>query len=89
MYDTTKVYVAASIVAVGIITKSAIRIHRVENLKRLEIERNLHLDLQAIKNSVAVMNDRIERGGIHSYQELVANVNNEIAFQKIAIREDN
>lgn len=82
------VYTTASAVVVIAAAKSCIRVHREEQQKRLEIERNKQLDIEAIKRVSPVMEARIEAGEIRDLPSLIDSFHNEIAFQKIAIRED-
>lgn len=46
------------------------------------------LDVHAIHLATDVVNGRIERGEIRSYDELKEAVLTEVAFQKMAVRED-
>lgn len=81
-------YLAAFAAAAVVTAKSYLRVHRDESAKRLEIEKNMHLDIRAIHAAQEAMNARIDAGEIHSLGQLAAEVSNEIAFQKIAIREE-
>lgn len=81
----------ASVIAVAVVAVSAreaIRIHRIERAKRQQIDADMHLDLAAIRRAGEVMHGRIERGGIRSLTQLAESFHTEIAFQKIAVRED-
>jgi hypothetical protein len=85
-----RVYTAAAVstVAVVIAAKECIRIHREESAKRKEIRSNMELDIQAIHNAHDSMMSRIENGEIRSLAELAEATQTEVAFHKIAIRED-
>lgn len=74
------------IVAVGV--RDMINIHAVERAKRKQILDDMGLDVAAIHNATDIVNGRIERGEIRSYNELRDAVLTEIAFQKITIREE-
>lgn len=80
--------VAATSAAVVLAVKSCIQVRREERAKRQQIDRDMHLDIQAINNATEVLNNRIDNGEIHNITQLVDSMRNEIAFQKIAIRED-
>lgn len=87
-------HLKAAFIIVGcvyIIGKGVVEIrqnHLVEMAKREQIELDGELDIEAIERAAVVMNQRIERGEIRSYNELRDSVVSEIAFQKIAIREE-
>lgn len=68
--------------------KEYLKVHRVESAKRAKIQENMRLDIAAIKTAAEVLNERIENGEIRNLADLREGVTNEIAFQKIAIRED-
>lgn len=59
-----------------------------ERGKRKEILNDMGLDVAAIHRATDVVNGRIERGEIRSYDQLREAVTTEVAFQKISIRED-
>lgn len=82
------VYTGISAVAVTVAARQCLETHRVEQKKRQEIMQNMHLDIQAIHNARDVLTERIDRGGIRSLSQLTDTVHNEVAFQKIAIREE-
>ena len=88
--DTVRLTIAVtgSCVAVAIAAKQCIRIHREEHAKREEIQRNMRLDIQAIHNAHDVMLTRIENGEIRSLAQLAEATQTEVAFHKIAIREE-
>lgn len=56
--------------------------------KRKAILNEMGLDVAAIHNATDIINERIEKGEIRSYEQLKEHVVNEVAFQKITIRED-
>lgn len=58
-----------------------------ERQKRLEIRKDMLLDIAAIRGAQMILQDRIERGEIRSLDELKQAIRVEIDFQKIAIRE--
>lgn len=86
--------VKAAIVIVGaslIITKGVIDIRTIraeEQAKRKAILNEMGLDVAAIHNATDVVNAKIEHGEITNYDELREAVLTEVAFQKIAIREN-
>jgi hypothetical protein len=65
-----------------------IRIHREEQAKREQIDRDMHLDIAAIHKASPVILARIDAGEIRSLAALQDAVKTETAFQKIAIREE-
>lgn len=77
-------------VGVAIAARQCIRTHRIEAAKREEIKANAALDIQAIHNATRIVRDRIVAEGspIHSLGDVISEINNEIKFQQIAIRED-
>ena len=80
----------ACVAAVGVTITTYVRVHKKEAAKRREIERNKHLDIEAIHNATAVTLDRIARGDFDdfNFNRLSDEHANEIKFQKIAIREE-
>ena len=72
---------------VGVSVKSIVDISRQEEAKREEMRAQAQLDIQAIHNASKVVRSMIDAGHIRSLSQLSETVNNEIAFQKIAIRE--
>lgn len=79
---------AASATVVGFATKDYIHTVRIERAKRNEIERNRRLDLKATKLAQANMAQKIVDGEypVGSASKLLADFQNEIDFNKIAIR---
>lgn len=74
-----------------IVTNTVIGIRRVrreERMKRKGFLTEVGLDVAAIHNATDVINEQIERGEIRDMDTLRARVLDEVAFQKIAIRED-
>jgi O6-methylguanine-DNA--protein-cysteine methyltransferase len=86
--DTVRLSISISTIAVAIAAKQYIRIHREERAKRKEIQRNMRLDIQAIHNAHDVMIARINNGEIRSLAQLAEATHTEVAFHKIAIREE-
>lgn len=80
------VVVAANVI---LIAKLALENRRMGQLEREEIERNKHLDLQAIQDAHDTMIARINNGEIRSLKQLQEESENEYKFAKIAIREEN
>lgn len=80
--------VTTSAVAVALAARSCIKTYREENQKQADIEKNMNLDIAAIRNAYEVLDARIDRGEIRNFSDLVNGFNTEIEFQKIAIRED-
>lgn len=76
----------------GVIVASGVRemhhTREIERLKRKKILEEMGMDVAAIHNAADHVNSRIERGEIRSLGELRNAVANEVAFQKMAIRED-
>lgn len=73
-----------------IIAKAAIDVHKVrveEQAKRDTIVDELVVETAAIHRATDIINERISRGEIRSYNQLREQVLNEVAFQKIAIQE--
>lgn len=59
-----------------------------ERSERKKIIDDMGLDVAAIHRATDVVNARIDRGEIRSYDQLREAVLTEVAFQKISIRED-
>lgn len=81
---------ASAVVVVAAVT-SSIRVRREEQQKRLEIERNKQLDLEAIRRAGAIEREWLDNADISevlNLQNVMDRLHNQIAFQKIAIRED-
>lgn len=77
---------AAVIVGRGV--RDMKKTHDVESDKRKAILNEMGLDVAAIHNATDIINARIENGEIRSMEELRDAVLNEVAFQKITIREE-
>lgn len=88
--DRTRLYlsVLASGVAVALAIRTYRSVHTEHALKRCDIDRETTLDVEAIKNASKVVTDMIEAGKIRSLEQLGDTLSTEIAFQKIAIREN-
>lgn len=78
----------ASVAVVGFATINSLKIRRQEIEKRQAIRKDCALDIIAIRNAQNVLMARVERGEIRSLAQLSECIDNEIAFQKIAIREN-
>lgn len=78
----------ASVAVVGFATINHLKIRRQEIAKRQVIRKESTLDTIAILNAQKILQARIERGEIRSLAELSERIDDEIAFQKIAIREN-
>ena len=63
-------------------------IRREEQMNRKRVEENLDLDIRAIARAADHVGAMIEAGQIRGLAQLTSVMNTEIAFQKIAIRED-
>lgn len=90
--DEKQVRTTLLIGIIGVIVATGVREmmhnHKVEILKRKRILDGMGMDVEAIHNAADHVNNRIERGEIRSLDELRDAVTTEIAFQKMAIRED-
>lgn len=80
--------VLTSGVAVALAVRSYRTIRVDEVQKRKEIDRNMHLDLQAIRIAADKISEAIDNGEIRSISQLGERLQTEIAFQKITIREN-
>lgn len=79
---------AAVVTVIGVATVRQFKTARYRHADDLaEIRRQGALDIQAIRNAKPCIEDRINRGEIQDLGELALAFNEEIAFQKIAIRE--
>lgn len=78
--------IAGVIVATGV--REMLHTREIERLKRRKILEGVGMDVSAIQNAADHVSTRIERGEIRSLGELQNAVETEIAFQKMAIRED-
>lgn len=81
----------AVVATVGVVAvTSYINIHRTEAKKRRNLKTNMVLDIQAIEAARDRMSKRIANGDypIGSLTQLQRDMQTEIEFQKIAIRED-
>ena len=78
--------VSSLIIAAGV--RDFLKFRAEERAKRKMVLDNIGLDVVAIHNATDVVNARIERGEITNYDELREAVLTEVAFQKIAIREE-
>ncbi len=76
-----------SAVTVGVAIRSIVRTTQQERAKRQMLQNNLYLDIQAIRAAEELVRKRIDRGEIRSLATLAQAINDEIAFQKIAVRE--
>lgn len=82
------VFAAAGSVVTAFAVIDLVRFTRREAEKREELEKNTKLDLVAINRAAVVLSKKIENGQIGSLAHLSEQFNNEIAFQKIAVREN-
>ncbi len=84
-------YAAVTATAVGVSIVKCVQIHKEEAAKRADIEKNMHLDLEAIRRATDVVSERMSTMPLSELLNL-SNVmdmhNYEIKFQKIAIREE-
>lgn len=85
-FAQTVAIVAGATVA-GISVAHSIKTHRVERARREQIESDLQLDLAAIKRAGQVVSDRIHNGNSRTLPSVMDDFHNEVAFQKIIIRE--
>ena len=78
----------AGVAIVGASVTQSIKTHRTERARREKIEAELQLDLTAIKRAGAVIQEKIQTDSafvpLHTRME---QFDNEMAFQKIVIRE--
>lgn len=86
--DIVTLVVGTAVSALGVVTY--LKIHRSEMKKRQEIQRQGRLDIKAIEIATDVIKERMDdpeyiRKGVGN---MLTDFNNEIAFQKIAVRED-
>lgn len=80
---------AGAMTAVGVSATIYVKIARDERAKRVEIEKNLHLDLKAIRLASDELSKRIAAGAYDGQlTRMFDDLNTEIAFQKIAIRNE-
>lgn len=82
----TAVFVAG-VAVVGTSVAHSIKTHREERARRDEIEKNLHFDLTAIRNAGEVIRERMAREGFVPLHTRLEQLNDEIDFQKIVVRE--
>ena len=66
----------------------AARVRQAEQAKRAQIREDAQLDIAAIHNATDVVAQQLVDGKITSLAQLSQRVNEEIAFQKIVIREE-
>ena len=66
----------------------AARIRQVEQAKRKQLCEDVALNIAAIKKAETILLNQLDEGKIRDLPTLVERMNDEIAFQKIAIRED-
>lgn len=79
---------AAAIAGAGVAIRETIAVSRREQLKREEIKSNMLLDLEAIQRASQQMKRDIAGGNYRTLEAIGQAFNIEIAFQKIAIREE-
>ncbi len=79
--------ISAAVVVAAAAAHEMFVVHQREHQKRLELDANAQLDIQAIKDAEKVVREQIDAGEIRSLEQLREVVNTEIKFQKIAIRE--
>lgn len=77
----------AGIVVLGGLGEAA-RTRQAEEAKRKQIREDVVLNVTAIKRAESILLDQLEEGKIRDFDTLVERMNDEIAFQQIAIRED-
>lgn len=95
MKDTTVEVIAfagLTVATVGIIALGFVRSHIIykKDLHQIEIDQNL--DMEAIRRTGNAMKNKIDSGefdGYRSVDSLLHDFNERLAFEKIAIREDN
>lgn len=85
--QSTVFCLAASLLILKAVRDMRATIH-VERDKRKKMLDAVGLDVAAIHNATDVINAQIERGEIRDMDTLRRRVLDEVAFQKIAIRED-
>lgn len=86
----TAVTAVAGVAIVGAAIKQSVETRRAEQAKRRKIKEEAILDLRAITRARLNMSNKIADGGyqIGSLGRLQQDMQTEIEFQKIAIRED-
>lgn len=84
----TIVFASVAVVMLGKLIHDLVVITRQGRAERAELSANTTLDILAIGKAHDVMLRRIENGEIRSLAALKQATDEEIIFQKIAIRED-
>lgn len=81
----TAVTAVAGVAFVGAAVHQSIRVRREETAKRLEIQKNLNLDLEAIRRASDITHERLNSGGYTGRRvvDLLDDLQNEIDFQKM------
>jgi uncharacterized membrane protein len=86
-----KAAVVVFLIGSAIVLALALRKREEQPMSRTAREKVLDemgLDVAAIHRATDIINAKIERGEIRDYDELRLAVTTEVAFQKVAIRED-
>lgn len=89
-FDKTVGLAVASVAVGSAILIQSVKIHRSENAKRVQIQKDMKLDLEAIRRAGEICQIRM-RDDDYFHRGLgyiMTDLNNEIEFQKIAIREE-
>lgn len=78
---------AGALAVTGIATVNYLQITREEKVKRAEFKRNEKLDIHAVGLAAVRIKERLDAGdSFDSVFDLATNFNEEIKFQKIAVR---
>lgn len=85
----TAVTAVAGVAAVGVSAANYIRVRREEQAKRAQIEINKNLDMEAIRQASLVMRERMSNAEYyhsHTVVDMLTDLDQEIKFQQIAVR---
>lgn len=92
MNRADKIALAAFLIGSAVFFAAGIRAVQMEKpttrSPREQVLDEMGLDVAAIHRATDIINAKIERGEIRDYDELRLAVTTEVAFQKVAIRED-
>lgn len=88
MKTKAAVFLIGATIIVGAAAHDIYKFTMEERAKRKIVLDSMGLEVAAIHRATDVVNARIERGDIRSYDQLRDAVLTEVAFQKIAIQEE-
>ena len=86
-YVNVATFISSAIVA-GLAVKKVLSVQKEEHAKREEIDKNMRLDIAAIRRVAPILEQCIDNGQILNLEQLKDAFDTEVAFQKIAIREE-